>query len=247
MTAVLDLRRSLAERFPGALPLVYRTAGAVPTGLLELDHLLPNGGFPRGRITVWAPGGGATAVLRAACAASASRGERAAWVESGERLVLSPVGAGVVQARSPGPVEALAAGEELARSGGFGLVVVSVGEVARSGVVAGAVVRLTRAAKEGGGALVIVSAESGTAHLRVHSHVTPESVRWRTDPFGAPAEPESVVVAVAASSLGWSGSTRVELPVRSHRVRTAPDPLLVDRRGTKPRVRRRWRRRATCP
>ncbi|HUF26152.1 MAG TPA: hypothetical protein VMM18_04130, partial [Gemmatimonadaceae bacterium] len=94
-SAVLDLRRSLAARFPDAQPLVYRTAAALPMGLPELDGLLPNGGLPRGRVTVWAPGGGATAVLRSACAAAVVRGERAAWVEVGDRLVLSPVGAGV--------------------------------------------------------------------------------------------------------------------------------------------------------
>lgn len=243
--AVLDLRRSLADQFPDAQPLVYRTAAALPTGLRELDGLLPNGGLPRGRVTVWVPGGGATAVLRSACAAAAVRGERAAWVEA-DRLVLSPVGPGVLQARSVGAVEALSSGEELARSGGFGLVVVSLADAARDGVVAGAVVRLTRAAKEGGGALVVVSAESGTAHLRVCSRVAAESVRWRTGPFGEPAEPESVGVEVEAWSLGWSGRTRLELPVRSHRVRLAPDPLLVDRRGAKPPVRRRWRRRSAC-
>ena len=59
----------------------YRSAEAVGTGIDLLDRALPGGGLPRGRLVVWSPGGGATAVLRSACMAVVSRGERAAWVD----------------------------------------------------------------------------------------------------------------------------------------------------------------------
>ncbi|HEX2093190.1 MAG TPA: hypothetical protein VHG28_12345, partial [Longimicrobiaceae bacterium] len=61
------LRELLEQRFPGAVPVTHRTAGGVATGIAELDRVLPGGGFPRGRLSAWAPGGGATAVLRSAC------------------------------------------------------------------------------------------------------------------------------------------------------------------------------------
>jgi len=74
-----ELRRLLEGRFPDAVPVTYRTAGAVATGLGELDRVLPGGGLPRGRLAAWVPGGGATAVLQAACLEAVRRGGRAAW------------------------------------------------------------------------------------------------------------------------------------------------------------------------
>src|SRR5262245_24716096 len=59
---VLALREALEARFPNAQPVIYRTAGAVETGVRALDALLPGGGLPRGRLVLWAPGGGATAM-----------------------------------------------------------------------------------------------------------------------------------------------------------------------------------------
>jgi hypothetical protein len=44
-----------------------------------------------------------------------------------------------------------------------------------------------------------------------------------------------VRIEVEASSLGWSGRTSFELPVRTHRGRLSPEPRLVDRRGAKRR------------
>src|SRR5690606_22297795 len=74
-----ELRKLLEGRFPDAVPVTYRTAGAVATGLGELDRMLPGGGLPRGRLAAWVPGGGATAVLQAACLAAGGRGERGEW------------------------------------------------------------------------------------------------------------------------------------------------------------------------
>ncbi|MDX1675552.1 MAG: hypothetical protein R3314_12215 [Longimicrobiales bacterium] len=79
---VLDLRRELERRFPDAQPVRQGTTGAVATGIGPLDGTLPAGGLPRGRVTLWRPGGGATAVLRSSCEAVVAAGERAAWVDS---------------------------------------------------------------------------------------------------------------------------------------------------------------------
>jgi hypothetical protein len=78
------------------------------------------------------------------------------------------------------------------------------------------------------------------AHLRVASCIAPDGYRWRCDAFGEPVEVVSVRLEVEASSLGWSGRTTFELPVRTHRPRLSPEPRLVDRRGAPASAR--WRR-----
>jgi hypothetical protein len=127
--------------------------------------------------------------------------------------------------------------EELLRSGGFGLIVVTgLGRHAgRCGV------RLSRAAKAGGSGLVMVGAAPDVAALRVVCRVEPDAWRWAPDPFGAAGEPMAVRIRLEARSLGWSGATSFELPVWIHGIRTALDPLLVDRRGIGGR-RGAWRR-----
>src|ERR687896_413838 len=79
---VLLLKEALEQRFPNALPVSYRTTGALVTGVSALDHMLPAHGLPRGRLSLWRPGGGASAILYAACDAIAARGERAAWIDA---------------------------------------------------------------------------------------------------------------------------------------------------------------------
>ncbi|HSJ33377.1 MAG TPA: hypothetical protein VK933_18195, partial [Longimicrobiales bacterium] len=141
--AVLELRQALERRFPDALPLGQGTAAAVGTGLAALDGLLPGGGLARGRVTLWQPGGGATAVLRSACEAAVGRGERSAWVES------PTVGGAEFWRQGPLLVRpeterlALVSAEELLRSGGVSLVVLAGAgrEAAREAV------RLSRAAR----------------------------------------------------------------------------------------------------
>ena len=76
------LRELLSQRFPESTPLVHHTAPVVPTAVAPLDRILPGGGLPRGRLTTWARGGGASALLRAACAAGVTCGERAVWVDA---------------------------------------------------------------------------------------------------------------------------------------------------------------------
>lgn len=236
MAALDELKQALERQFPDALPLGRGTAAAVATGLGALDGVLPGGGLARSRLTAWQPGGGATAILRSACTAAVLRGERSAWID----------GAGIQSADGwrPGPLlvrpaserAALGSAEELLRSGGFALVVLT----GAGRQVGGEAVRLSRAARAGGAALVVVTAASVVAHLRVQSRLVPSGYRWRRDPFGDPVEVESVRIEVEASSLGWSGRASLDLPVRTHGARLAPEPRLVDRRGAPPAVR--WRR-----
>lgn len=230
--ALIELRQTLRQKFPDALPVSYRTAQPVATGIARLDGLLPSGGLPRGRVTVWVPGGGATAVLRATCHAAVSRGERAAWVDAAGVVSADAWREGPLLLRPEGESEALACAEELLRSGGYALVVLAgAGRgVERSGV------RLGRAAREGGAAFVALGGDAPVAHLRLASRIAPDDYRWVRGAFGEPAEVVAVTVHVAARSLGWSGEAEFRLPVLSHVQRLAPAPWLADRRGVKRRA-----------
>ncbi|CAN5740740.1 hypothetical protein BH23GEM9_BH23GEM9_34690 [soil metagenome] len=232
--ALQNLKQALERRFPDALPLGRGAATAVSTGLVALDALLPGGGLVRGRLTAWHPGGGATAVLRAACEAVVRRGQRSGWIDGGGFQSADFWRSGPLLLRPRTERQALASAEELLRSGGFALVVLlGCGrEAAREAV------RLSRAAREGGTAFVALS-DASVAHLRVNSRIAPDGYRWRHDAFGEPVEVVAVRIQVAAASLGWSGRTDLELPVRMHRPRLSPEPRLVDRRGAPPTAR--WR------
>jgi|GEM_PF-297394 len=232
------LRGVLAERFPDAMPLSQGTVATVATGVGALDGVLPNGGLPRGALSVWRMGGGADATLRSACAAAVARGERAVWVDGAGTVVGDVWPAGVLLVRPEDERGALSAAEELLRSGGFALVVVS-------GAAAGAEresVRLSRVARDGGGALVLLGRPlgrgeasgvpgSGAARLRLWSRYRPEGHVWHPDPFGDPAELESLSIEVEARSMGWSREVTYSLPVKDHAHRLSLDPRLVDRRG----------------
>jgi hypothetical protein len=226
---VLDLRRQLEERFPDAQPVRAGTTGAVATGIGGLDGVLPAGGLPRGRVTLWRPGGGASAVLRSACLAASSSGERAAWVDG------AGVVAGAYWGESPEGLllfrpSAGAAGcaEELLRSGGFALVVLAGGV---GGLGDGEGVRLGRAAREGGSAFVALAGSAPVSHLRARSAFEVEGFQWRRGPFGEPVSLETVAVRVTLESMGLNRRARFRLPVEHHDVRLSLEPRLVDRRG----------------
>src|SRR6185503_651515 len=140
---VAALRALIQQRFPDATPLTSTsgTAGGaqttehVATGIAALDCILPNGGLPRGRLSVWQPRGGATAILRAACHAAAAQGERAAWID-GDSTVAGAFWTrdntfrvaesdGLFLVRPSSRLHALRAAEELLRSGGFSLLVLA--------------------------------------------------------------------------------------------------------------------------
>lgn len=223
---IAALRALLDQRFPGATPLPQRVGGGAATGIAALDRALPGGGLPRGRVTAWSPGGGATAVLRSACRLAVSRGERAAWVDGAGVVTGAGWDGGVSLLRPPSGGVALECAEELARSGGLSLVVVTgakTGDAER--------VRLSNAAREGGGALVVLEESGFMAGVRIASRIRPEGYRWRTDPFGAPAEVESVVVSARVTALGWDREAEFPLSVTSHDLRLSLEPALGDRRG----------------
>lgn len=158
----LELRRLLERRFPDALPVTYGTTETVPIGVASLDSILPSGGLPRGRLTRWRAGGGATALLRAACVRASSRGERSAWVDGAGVIAGASWPARPVLLRPAEERDALECGEVLLRSGGFALVVLT-------GVRPDAMAhwRLARAAREGGGALVVMAGgELGGVRVR---------------------------------------------------------------------------------
>lgn len=235
-TALAELRQALQQQFPDAVPLGQGLAAAVASGIGPLDRVLPGGGLVRGRVTLWQPGGGATAVLRSACRSAVARGERSAWVDGEGRLGVSDWDVGVLLLRPQGALEALVCAEELLRCGGFALVVLSGGGSAAGGEA----VRLGRAARAGGAAFVLVGGEASVAHMRVQSRVRPEGYRWRRDAFGEAVSVEGVQVEVEARSLGWSGRARFEVGWVEHAQRLALERGLVDRRGAPPAVR--WRR-----
>src|SRR5438034_1334129 len=84
--------------------------------------------------------GGATAILRAACFATTSAGERAAWIDGEHMLTSNSWIDGSALLKPTTRRNALRAAEEILRSGGFALVVLSGTEP-----VGTEAVRLTRA------------------------------------------------------------------------------------------------------
>ncbi len=239
LRAVQDVRRLLAEQFPDARPLVERDAGRiarpVSTGIAALDGALPGGGLPRGKLTAWAPAAGAAAVLRSACRAVLAGGERAAWVDGTETVTF---GWAAADARGPLPVpllvqpsdrmNALRCAELVLRSGAFALVVL---ETARGAEPLGTeTVRLTRATREGGAALVVLTERGSMAALRVTSRLLPGAVRWQRGPFGL-AAPVEARAEVRARALGWSARAEVAFVVAAYDVRDALDHRPPDRRG----------------
>ncbi|HEY0672489.1 MAG TPA: hypothetical protein VGD27_09495 [Longimicrobiales bacterium] len=229
---LLQLKQALEQRFPNTLPVSYRTAGAVATGVAALDHMLPANGLPRGRLSVWQPGGGATAILHAACAAVAERSERAAWIDAAGTIAGDSWRAGPLLLKPEGELESLICAEELLRCGAFGLIVLS----GARGAFQREAVRLSRAVREGGGAFVALADHSNVAHLQIASRIDPASYRWQRNPFGEPAHVTEVRVQVEAQAMGWGGRTQVVLPVTDFAQRTASATELVDRRGAQRRA-----------
>ncbi|AHG92541.1 RecA domain protein (plasmid) [Gemmatirosa kalamazoonensis] len=228
-----QLRQYLAERFPDARPLVERDAERlarpVATGIRALDAALPGGGFPRGKLSVWTPAGGAAAVLRASARAVIATGERAVWVDASRTLTF-----GWMSERSepeplvvhpPDRMQALRATELLLRSGAFALVILDGAEP-----IGTETVRLTRAARDGGGAFVTLTRHTAMAALRIASKLLTHTIRWRAGPFGDPAMPERVQADVRVRAMGWNARAEIVLPVAPYDVRcaVAPGP---DRRG----------------
>lgn len=223
-----DLRLLLEQRFPDATPLTHRTAEPVATGIQPLDLILPSGGLPRGRLTVWMPQGGATAMLRASCLSVAASGERSAWIDGLGTIAGQFWEEGPILVRPANRRNSLRAAEELLRCGGFALIVLTGSEPAGTEMV-----RLSRAAREGGSAFVALTSHTSMASLRMVSKIMPHSYVWTRSPFGDPAEACSASVAVRAQSLGWNKRTEIRVPVLPYEGRVALEEGLPDRRGMK--------------
>jgi len=220
------LRALIEHRFPDATPVTHRTAEPVATGIEVLDEILPGRGLPRGRLTVWMPQGGASAVLRAACHTTVAAGERAVWID-GLGTVAGPFWEeGPILVRPRNRKHGLRGAEELLRSGGFALVVIAGIEPEGTETV-----RLSRAAREGGGALVTLTTHASMASLRITSQILRESYRWRKTPFGDPAEAQEAKIRVRVRSLGWNRSADFSVPVVAYDLRMSLESGLVDRRG----------------
>ena len=224
MSSTALLRSILEQRFPDATPVTHRTAEPVATGIQPLDNILPNGGLPRGRLSVWLPQGGATAILRSACLTVASSGERAAWIDGLGTITGEFWKEGPILVRPANRRNSLRAAEELLRCGGFSLIVLAGSEPAGTEMV-----RLSRASREGGAAFVALTSHTSMASIRLVSRV--DSYVWRRSPFGDPAEACSARVRVRAQSLGWNRRTEFRIPIVPHDLRNALEPGLPDRRG----------------
>jgi hypothetical protein len=229
-TTLRDLREVLDRNFPDAIPVQRRHTDVVATGIAALDRIFPNGGFPRGRLSTWAPHGGATALLRTACNAAIATGERAAWIDAcgtiagafweGER--------GPVLIRPASRLHALRAAETLLRSGGFAMVVLAGAEPWGTENV-----RLSRAAHDGGGACVALTTSTTTSALRASSTIHPDRYIWRRDPRDRPAAVDAVTLDVRITSLGWNRRAELIIPIQRDELRMALAPDLPDRRGVK--------------
>ena len=225
-STALDLRAILEQRFPDATPVTHRTAEPVASGIAPLDAILPNGGLPRGRLSVWLPQGGATAILRSACLTVAAGGERAAWIDGLGTITGEFWKEGPILVRPANRRNSLRAAEELLRCGGFSLIVLAGTEPKGTEMV-----RLSRAAREGGAAFVALTSHTSMASIRLVSRITPHSYVWRRSPFGDLAEACSANVKVRALSLGWNRQTEFRIPVIPHDLRSSLEPGLPDRRG----------------
>jgi hypothetical protein len=226
MSALPQLRSLLEQRFPDATPVTHRTAEPVATGVEQLDGILPGGGLPRGRLSVWLPRGGATSVLRAACHTTVANGERAAWIDALGTIAGEFWEEGPVLVRPANRLNSLRCAEELLRCGGFSLLVLSGAEPEGKEMV-----RLSRAAREGGSAFVALTPHTSMASLRVTSRILPQSYRWRKTPFGDPAEARSALIRVKTYALGWNREAEISIPILSFDQRMALQPGVKDRRG----------------
>ena len=227
MSSSAVLRSLLEQRFPDATPVTHRTAEPVATGIQALDAILPGGGLPRGRLSVWMPQGGATAILRAACHSAARSGERAAWIDGLGTITGQFWQEGAILVRPANRRNSLRAAEELLRCGGFGIIVLTGSEPAGTEMV-----RLSRSAREGGTAFVALTTHTSMASVRLVSRIIPDSYIWERSPFGDPAEALSARIHVSAQSLGWNRHTEILLPVIPFQLRASLEAGLPDRRGT---------------
>lgn len=155
-----------------------------------------------------------------------AEGERSAWIDAGHTITGECWREGPLLIRPDTTIAGLRAAEELARSGGFVLVVLD-GVDPHATVM----VRLSRAAHEGGSALVLISHMTALASLRLASRALPERYIRRRSNLGEPDLVTAVKLRVEARASGWLASTELEIPVWYDELRLAPEHSHPDRRG----------------
>ena len=223
---ITHLKALITQRFPDAVPVDRWSRGTVPTGVDALDRILPNGGFQRGRLSVWAPGAGAAALLRSAALRAVADGERSVWIDAGRTVTGACWREGPFLVRPVSETAGLRAAEELGRSGGFAFVVLD-GVDPQSP----ALVRCARAAHDGGSALVLITGATSLASLRLTSRpLPPAPARSRPLP---PSIIRSIRIKVVARASGWHASTELVLPVWHDDLRLSLELRHPDRRGVR--------------
>jgi hypothetical protein len=226
MSRFATARALLATRFPDALPAAQRSWSSVPVGIAALDRILPSGGFQRGRLSNWIPALGASALLRAACLNTVAGGERAVWIDAGHTVAGACWRAAPILVRPSGPTGALRAAEDLARSGGFALIVLDGAEPETPELV-----RLSRAAREGSAALVLLSRVTALATLRLTSRPLLADYAWRRSLVGDADDVRSVRIRVEARSSGWFAHDTLSLSLWRDDLRLSVETGRPDRRG----------------
>ena len=224
--AIKDLRAVLDQKFPNATPVPRRERDTVETGIGALDAILPHGGFPKGRLSVWAPTGGATAILRTTALAAVAAGERVVWIDGQGTIAGAFWTTGPILVRPKDRTYALRAADVLLRSGGFAFVVLTGVEPQGNENV-----RLARATHEGGAAFVALTSNAAMAGIKVSSNILPADYTWQRTPHGDPALIDAVTVHINVASLGWNRRADVTIPVIRDDPRAALDPSIPDRRG----------------
>ncbi len=224
--SVVAIQAVLSQRFPDAVSNRGWTRGTVSTGITALDAALPDGGFQRGRMAVWSPAPGVAALLRTTALRTVAGGERAVWIDATHTIFGACWCEGPLLIRPDGPVAGLRAVEELARSGGFGLVVLDGVDPDTT-----AMVRVSRAAHEGGAAVVLLTRTTALASLRLASRPLPGEYVWRRSLLGEPAAVTAVKLLVEARASGWFASTELTIPVWHDDLRLALETRYPDRRG----------------
>ncbi len=227
MSAALDLRRLIANRFPDAVPLPEREREGLTTGLAVWDRLLPGGGLPRGRPALWdaTRSAAATALLVHASRTTLAAGWRTAWIDGSHSLGAGWVdGPLVLRPRTPNL--GLSFAELLLDCGGFALVVMEGIPLERT-----TLFRLARAAHEGGGAFAVIADGHLPASLTMRSQWLAGSAATTPSPFGGIARLISLPVSLEVITSGRSRTAVVGCTVPSHEVRRRLTPGIADRRG----------------
>ena len=236
-TAIADLRRELAEvLFQNELKVP-----GIPTGIPELDALIPSGGVPRGRLSEVSglPGSGTSTIVQGVVESASAQGIWVAYVDAQRTLApqdWAHLGErdGVWMIRPEDPRRGVWCAEILLRSGAFGLVVLDGVPLLTRGVA----VRLTRLAREKNAALVVASSSEGSAsriggalRLAIRGRVPKRPVRRWLDPAEVfPDQTRTKKVQITVERGGDHRTVEVSCAIPVAR-RLSTHPEVPDRRA----------------